>query len=108
MPAPTATQTQESVRTDAHYLFTVHQAKIAETAYSKLDTLSIPGGSSMPYFEWGCPTGEVFIYSPGNGQLRLDGTDYSSLSPDLKIIFFRWLNHFMHKCMLKYNKEYGL
>lgn len=108
MPAPTATQTQPSVRAQQHYLFTVHQAVMATTAYSKLETLSIPGGGAMPTFEWVCPSGGSFLYETGAGELKLDGTPYSSLSSGAKEIFFRWLNHFMQAAMVKYNKEYGL
>lgn len=108
MPAPVATQTKESARVAAHYLFTLNQQLIATTAYAKLDALVIPPGSSMPYFEWVCPNGPTFIYSPGNGQLRLDGTDFSSLGSGQKLIFFRWLNHFIQACMVRYNEEYGL
>ena len=108
MPAPVATQTQGSVRVDAHYLFTVHQQLVATTAYSKLETFAILPYGSMPYFEWASPSGQTFVYSPGAGQLRLDGTDYSALETEQKRIFFRWLNHFIHACMHKYNREYNL
>jgi hypothetical protein len=108
MPAPVATQTQESVRTEAHYLSTLHQGVIAATAYAKVDTFNIPGYGAMPSFEWVCPTGDSFLYEQGSGELRLSGTPYSSMGSGEKEIFFRWLNHFVHKCMVKYNKEYGL
>lgn len=108
MPAPITTQTQESVRADGHYLFTLHQAAIASTAYYKLENFSIPSYGAMPTFEWACPSGETFIFQSGSGEISIDGTPFSSLGTAKRQVFFRWLNHFIQASMVRYNLEYGL
>lgn len=107
MPALVITQTKETVRMDAHGLFTANQIMIASSAYNKLDAYSLPGGGSMPTYEWSSPDG-VFIYENGVGELKFDGVPFSSIGSDAKNLFFRWLPHFIHKAMRYYNKQYGL
>lgn len=107
MPALVITQTVETTRVDAHKLFTLNQAMIAASAYNKIDQFSIPGGSSMPNYEWPSPEG-TFNYESGAGEIRFNGTPFSGLGADDKNLFFRWLPHFIQKAMRYYNKSYGL
>lgn len=67
------------------------------------------GSAPMPDFEWAVPTtGKVMRYRNGIGQLEYDYIPYPSLGFEERVIFWQWLDKFVHQAILNYNKNYGL
>lgn len=109
MPAPEIYQTQTDSIIERQKIFEQTKAQIAQTAWQKMVDYNPTGaGTWGGTLEWSCPDENVFIYSSGNGELQLDGTNYSGLDPLKKRIFHKWLPQFSKRFIYRYNEEYNI
>lgn len=109
MPAPQIYQTQTDSIIERQKIFEQTKAQIAQTAWQKMVDYNPTGaGTWGGTLEWGCPDGNSFIYSSGNGELQLDGNNYSTLDASKKRIFHRWLPQFTKQFVIRYNLELNI
>jgi hypothetical protein len=110
MPAPfTIPSTIESQIAEAHTVELQNKLARAQSAYNLLSTYDPTGLGSMPSpISWTAPTGQVFQYDSGAGELQYMSTGYSSLSPAQKREFFQYLPKFITHCMKVYDDNFNL
>jgi hypothetical protein len=68
------------------------------------------GGSyPMPDFDWAIPTNGVSIrYRNSIGEIEYNYNPYSSLSPQDRIVFWKWIDKFIVQCLKNYDINYNL
>jgi hypothetical protein len=82
--------------------------EIAQTAFDQLRAYNYLGTTgSMPTVSWICPEGGEFLFDSSSSELQYDGTLFSSLAPSRRRIFFKYLNHFVRECMIRYDNDYN-
>ena len=109
MPAPLIFQTETDSILERQKIFTQVKANIAQTAYDKMvDYNPVGAGVFTSTFEWICPDGPTFIFSNGYGEIRLNGSVYSTLGSDEKEIFHKWLPQFSKQFVIKYNRDFNI
>lgn len=108
MAAPLKTQTEVLEALDGHSAMLYMKTTMASNAHEYLLNYNFELTGSMPGHTWTCPEGQNFEFNPSYGSLYFDSSDYGSLNPTRRRIFFRWLNHFIRECLNNYNETYGL
>jgi hypothetical protein len=83
----------------------------AQTIYNNLQSYDYdPVSATHPMPGWGyiIPTNKkIIVYEPGVGEMILDSTVYSSLTPEEKVIFWQWIDKAIVYGMKEYDKAYG-
>jgi len=108
MPAPKDKTTIESQMLTQHNVELETKAFRAANAYNLLEQYNWQGTGNIPNFSWTCPLGNDFAFSPGAGEILLDGSPYSTLNSSKKRIFFQYLPKFIQACLDFYDENYGL
>lgn len=108
MAASPTTQTEVKTALDAHSLNLYVKDTLAANAYTYLVNYDWEAFGPMPNHSWTSPNGDLFEFDSTIGAMRLNGTDYGSLSPGRKRDFFKWLNHFIRECLNNYDDTYNL
>lgn len=80
----------------------------ANSAYILLDTYNWEGTGTMPSVSWIDPVGGHWDFVPGGGEISINSTIYSSLTPPEKRQFFQYLPKFIQVCLDTYDDAYGL
>lgn len=93
---------------DSHITDLQNKQYRADSAFTMLDTYNWNGSGSMPTHSWKAPTGRIFTFSPGLGELEYDGAVYSVINSQKKKEFFQYLPRFIAECMKNYDLTYGL
>ena len=83
------------------------RALYAFVMLSQYDFQGSTGAMPSP-ITWTAPTGVVFQYDNGAGELQYASTAYSSLTPAQKREFFQYLPKFITICMKTYDDTYNL
>ena len=108
MAAPQNKSSQYHQITDAHSVELLNKAKAADDAYQALVTYDFGGTGVLSAHTWTDPTGHVYDFTTGSGEIRWDGTFYSNLNPSDKKLFFVYLRKFIVECMKRYDVDYNL
>jgi hypothetical protein len=109
MPAILDKTTIEAQILEAHDVELYNKAFRAQNAYEVLNNYDWNGTGAMPTpIDWTAPTGVVFRFDNGAGELQYNGTAYSSLTPAQKREFFQYLPKFITVCMKAYDDSFNL
>lgn len=81
---------------------------MAEDAYQVIAQYDFEGNGTLSGHSWTDPTGRVYNFTTGAGEITLDTVPYSGLNPADKKAFFLYLNKFVIECMNRYDIEYNL
>ena len=108
MAATLKTQTEVSRALDGHSNFLYAKDNAAQNAFDYLKDYNFELTGAMPRHTWECPEGFIFEFDSSAGALQFAGSIYSSLAPSRKVVFWKWLNHFIRECMKNYDDTYGL
>ena len=108
MAGPTDHTTLEGQILDRHEIELQNKQLRAEMAFVMLNQYNWNTVGSMPNVSWTAPTGRVFEFNPGYGELYYNNIPYSGLGPDKKREFFRYLPKFIFECLKAYDDNYGL
>lgn len=109
MPAVINQAAIEAQMLNAHSVDLQNKAFRAQNAYNLLIQYDWNGTGAMPSpIEWTAPTGLVFRYENGAGELQYASTVYSSLSSAQKRDFFQYLPKFIQACLDAYDNAYLL
>lgn len=108
MAAPLKTQTEVSRAMDGHSNFLYAKDNAAQNAFDYLKDYNFELTGVMPNHSWQCPDGFTFEFNASGSALLFAGSDYTSLAPARKVVFWRWLNHFIRECLKNYDDTYGL
>jgi len=108
MAAPLNKSSEYFQITQAHSVELLNKNKMAEDAYQAIEQYNFEGTGTLSSHSWTDPTGRVYSYTSGAGEISFDGTAYSSLNPINKRAFFVYLKKFISQCMKRYDEEYNL
>jgi len=83
----------------------------ALTIYNNLSTYDydpVTASRPMVNFSWQVPTNNKTIeFNAGAGEMYYEGTAYSSLSSEQKVVFWQWIYKFVAACLKNYDIYYG-
>jgi hypothetical protein len=108
MAAPLNQTSQYQQIANAHTVELLNKAKAASDAYQALSQYNFEGYGTLAAHSWTDPTGHVYAFTAGSGEITWDGTAYSSLGSDDKKLFFVYLKKFIIESMKRYDKDVGL
>ena len=110
MAAPIVNEASlESQIAEAHTVELQNKDFRALNAYNVLFNYDFNGLGPMPrQIDWTAPTGLVFRYDNGAGELQYNRTAYSSLTPVQRRDFFQYLPKFIQACLDAYDDAYSL
>ena len=109
MPAIISQTAIEAQMLNAHSVDLQNKAFRAQNAFELLSNYDFNGSGAMPTpIDWTAPTGLVFRYENGAGELQYNGTAYSSLTSAQRRDFFQYLPKFIQACLDAYDNAYSL
>jgi hypothetical protein len=108
MAAPINRSSQYAQITQAHTVNLLNKTKMAEDAYQTIAQYDFEGNGPLSSHTWTDPTGRVYGFTNGAGEITLDTVAYSGLNPADKKAFFLYLNKFVIECMNRYDIDYNL
>lgn len=108
MAAPLKTQSRISNILDGLSKNLAIKNTLASNAFEYLLAYDFQGTGLMPNHSWTSPDGAEFSFSNSNSEILLNATAYSSLSAEEKRQFFKWINHFIRECVIRYENTYGV
>jgi hypothetical protein len=108
MAAPPNKTSQYQQIANAHSVELYNKAKAAQDAYQTLAQYDFEGTGFLSGHTWTDPTGNIYTYNNGAGEITFNSTVYSSLSSADKKLFFVYLKKFIVECLKKYDLDYNL
>jgi hypothetical protein len=108
MAAPVNQTSQYQQIANAHSVELYNKAKAAEDAYLTLSQYDFEGVGLLSAHSWTDPTGNVYSFTSGGGEIVFNSTVYSSLTSAEKRLFFVYLDKFIVECMKQYDIDYNL
>lgn len=107
MPAILNTANPEKKVLDANDVYLETWFTRENNAYVYLNAYNFNGSSPMVSHTWTAPSGNVFAFDTLGGGFSMDGSPFSSLPTDKKVIFFRYFQKFVGECVKNYNIYYS-
>lgn len=82
----------------------------AQSTYNFLNTYNYNGTGAMPDFAYNIPdgSGDSIQYTNGDGEIKINGTLFSSLNWESKIKFFKWQRQFIKRGIVEYSHTYNI